>query len=90
MEVDGFEAKTNLFLSWLSQMGVIMSAKAALVDLRTGARGRGVGEFCFYERVLLGSSNSCPSVLPSIICYYSACNENRQLLMLISGNRKFR
>jgi SET domain-containing protein 6 len=43
MEVDNFEMKANVFLSWLSEIGVVMSPKMALVDLSDG-RGRGVGE----------------------------------------------
>jgi hypothetical protein len=34
MEVDDFEAKTNAFVSWLSNVGVIMNLKMGLVDLR--------------------------------------------------------
>jgi SET domain-containing protein 6 len=45
MEVDNFEVKTKVFLSWLSKMGVRMNPKMALVDLRKQGRGRGVGEF---------------------------------------------
>jgi SET domain-containing protein 6 len=45
MEVDDFNTKTSLFLSWLSNMGVSMSPKIALVDLRSSGRGRAVGEF---------------------------------------------
>jgi N-lysine methyltransferase SETD6 len=44
MEVDDFETKTNVFLSWLSNMGVVINPKIALVDLRSSGRGRGVGE----------------------------------------------
>ncbi|PMD28317.1 SET domain-containing protein [Hyaloscypha hepaticicola] len=42
MEVDDFNTKTSLFLSWLSNMGVSMSPKIALVDLRSSGRGRAV------------------------------------------------
>jgi len=45
MDSDDFETKTTIFLSWLSQMGISMSTKAALVDMRAAGRGRGVGEF---------------------------------------------
>lgn len=44
MEVDDFEAKTSLFLSWLRENGIVMSEKMALVDLRSSDRGRGAGE----------------------------------------------
>jgi len=45
MEADGFLARTEAFVSWLSKVGVVMSPKMALVDLRTEGRGRGVSEF---------------------------------------------
>jgi len=45
MEVGAFQTKTNLFLPWLSNMGVSMNPKIALVDLRSSGRGRAVGEF---------------------------------------------
>ncbi len=44
MEVDDFEAKTEVFLSWLSQMGVKINPKMALVDMRSSGRGRGASK----------------------------------------------
>jgi SET domain-containing protein 6 len=41
MEADNFEAKTQAFLSWLSQVGVVINPKMALVDMRSTGRGRG-------------------------------------------------
>lgn len=43
METDDFENQTAAFLSWLSGIGVKISPKAQLVDLRLDGRGRGVG-----------------------------------------------
>lgn len=45
METDDFENQTAAFLSWLSGIGVKISPKAQLVDLRLDGRGRGVGVF---------------------------------------------
>ena len=50
MEVDdNFGAVTAAFLSWLSEMGVRVNPKMALVDLRSEGRGRGVGEFSSFH-----------------------------------------
>ena len=42
---DDFGATTAAFLSWLSEMGIRVNPKTALVDLRSDGRGRGVGQF---------------------------------------------
>jgi hypothetical protein len=42
MEPDDFQTQTNAFLQWLSKIGVRMSPKMELVDLRSECRGRGV------------------------------------------------
>jgi hypothetical protein len=42
MEPDDFQTQTNAFLQWLSNIGVRMSPKMELVDLRSECRGRGV------------------------------------------------
>jgi hypothetical protein len=44
MEVDEFEATTQAFLSWLSQMGVVINPSMALVDMRSEGRGRGASK----------------------------------------------
>ncbi|KAG9232450.1 putative ribosomal N-lysine methyltransferase 4 [Amylocarpus encephaloides] len=42
MEIDDFQATTEAFLSWLSEVGVRINAKMVLKDLRSEGRGRGV------------------------------------------------
>ncbi|RFU35880.1 hypothetical protein B7463_g426, partial [Scytalidium lignicola] len=42
MENDGFEAESRRFLSWLREIGVRISPKVRLVDLRSMGRGRGL------------------------------------------------
>ncbi|KAG4429649.1 hypothetical protein IFR05_014870 [Cadophora sp. M221] len=37
-----FDSKTNTFMEWLSNIGVVLNPKVALVDLRSAGRGRGV------------------------------------------------
>jgi hypothetical protein len=44
MEDTDFAAKTSAFLSWLVEIGVHMSPKMELCDLRGEGRGRGVGK----------------------------------------------
>lgn len=40
---DQFESKTETFLKWLDHVGVQISAKAELTDLRADGRGRALG-----------------------------------------------
>ncbi|KAH7321450.1 putative ribosomal N-lysine methyltransferase 4 [Rhexocercosporidium sp. MPI-PUGE-AT-0058] len=42
MDGDDFDSKTDAFLAWLANIGVVMSPKVALVDLRSDGRGRGL------------------------------------------------
>ncbi|KAI6709134.1 hypothetical protein PZA11_002752 [Diplocarpon coronariae] len=42
MEIDDFGQKTEVFLAWLTDIGVVINPKVALVDLRSVCRGRGV------------------------------------------------
>jgi hypothetical protein len=44
LEDEGFEAKTDAFLSWLMEVGVRINPKCQLVDLRNSGRRRGVGK----------------------------------------------
>jgi hypothetical protein len=67
MEVDDFNTKTSLFLSWLSNMGVSMNPKIALVDLRFSGRGRAVGEFLIQG--LIGEHLGCTSRMPIFISW---------------------
>lgn len=46
---DGFEAVTQKFLEWLPTMGITMSPKMQIADLRSEGRGRGVGKFPLYD-----------------------------------------
>lgn len=43
MEADDFEKTTQVFLSWLEKMGIVMSPSMVLKDLRSEKRGRGAG-----------------------------------------------
>ena len=45
MASDDFETVTNTFLEWCNRVGIRISPKAALVDLRGEGRGRGLGKF---------------------------------------------
>lgn len=78
MEVDDFNTKTSLFLSWLSNMGVSMSPKIALVDLRSSGRGRAVGEFLI--QVLTGNIWAvllkCPFIFRGVI--YLSCQVHHE------------
>lgn len=78
MEVDDFHTKTSLFLSWLSNMGVSMSPKIALVDLGSSGRGRAVGEFLI--QVLAGNIWAvlleCPFLLFGVI--YLSCQVHHE------------
>ena len=69
MEVGAFQTKTTLFLPWLSNMGVSMNPKIALVDLRSSGRGRAVGEFLIQG--LTGNTWAvlleCPFLFPVVI-----------------------
>lgn len=40
---DQFDSKTETFLKWLNHVGVQISAKAELTDLRADGRGRALG-----------------------------------------------
>ncbi|PBP20546.1 hypothetical protein BUE80_DR008649 [Diplocarpon rosae] len=42
MVLDDFGQKTETFLAWLMDIGVVINPKVALVDLRSAGRGRGV------------------------------------------------
>ncbi|KAK2628603.1 hypothetical protein QTJ16_001706 [Diplocarpon rosae] len=42
MALDDFRQKTETFLAWLMDIGVVINPKVALVDLRLAGRGRGV------------------------------------------------
>lgn len=57
MEVDDFQSSTEAFLSWLSAIGVRMSPKMALKDLRSESRGRGVGKSSSFVFNTLPSHN---------------------------------
>ena len=48
MEADNFQTTTEVFLSWLAKMGIQISPKIAVADLRTSGKNRGVGEFPLY------------------------------------------
>lgn len=53
---DQFGKNTEAFLEWLNRIGVKLSPKAALADLREGGRGRALGKcpplpFCKYTAV---------------------------------------
>ncbi|PSS10632.1 hypothetical protein M430DRAFT_30540 [Amorphotheca resinae ATCC 22711] len=50
MEVDDFQSSTEAFLSWQSAIGVWMSPKMALKDLRSESRGRGVVAIADFEQ----------------------------------------
>lgn len=45
MEDATFESKTTAFITWLAEVGVKISPKMELMDLRQDGRGRGVGKF---------------------------------------------
>lgn len=45
MDGDDFNSKTDAFMAWLSNTGVVLNPKVALVDLRSVGRGRGVGQY---------------------------------------------
>lgn len=42
---DDFQKNTEVFLNWLSEVGVKISPKAALADLRADGRGRALSMF---------------------------------------------
>ncbi|CZR58914.1 related to RMS1-regulatory protein [Phialocephala subalpina] len=42
MEADNFQTTTEVFLSWLAKMGIQISPKIAVADLRTSGKNRGV------------------------------------------------
>ncbi|KAF8859575.1 SET domain-containing protein [Acephala macrosclerotiorum] len=42
METDNFQATTEEFLSWLPRMGIQISPKIAVVDMRLGGKNRGI------------------------------------------------
>jgi SET domain-containing protein 6 len=60
---DDFEKRTISFLAWLNQIGVKMSPKMALVDLRTVGRGRGVSEYFTSLYLSLSSENDLLGLL---------------------------
>ena len=66
MASDDFEARTTAFLSWLSKIGVSMSPKMELRDLRSEGRGRGASKFlplkfsCLASGLIFLSHHSCP------------------------------
>ena len=62
MENDDFQKVTVQFLTWLSEVGVQMSPKMELVDLRMEGRGRGVGKYCVTS---WGQLTGCLWILPS-------------------------
>jgi uncharacterized protein (DUF1697 family) len=43
--MDEFGRRTEAYVAWLNGIGITMSQKVQIADLRTLARGRGVGEF---------------------------------------------
>jgi hypothetical protein len=45
MASDDFYTATKRFLEWCNQIGIRISPKVALVDLRAEGRGRGLGKF---------------------------------------------
>jgi hypothetical protein len=65
MAVDDFQIKTDAFLSWLSQMGIRMSPKMELKDLRSESRGRGVG-----KSVVLVLEHAAPTTVMEL-CHLS-------------------
>ncbi|KAL2067851.1 hypothetical protein VTL71DRAFT_15949 [Oculimacula yallundae] len=42
MDGDDFQSKTDAFLAWLEDIGVVINPKVAMVDLRSAGKGRGV------------------------------------------------
>lgn len=48
METDDFEAKTQGFLSWLSEIGVQRNPKMVLESMQDGLGGRRVGKTSFF------------------------------------------
>lgn len=44
-DLAGFEQATSDYLTWLTNIGVSINPKMALVDLRHEGRGRGVCKF---------------------------------------------
>jgi SET domain-containing protein 6 len=56
VDMADFKTTTTTFLAWLSQMGIQVNPKMALVDLRAENKGRGVGEY----PIILQVSNCVP------------------------------
>lgn len=48
MENDDFAATTTSFLAWLSQVGIQISPKIAVEDMRESGKNRGIGELPFH------------------------------------------
>jgi hypothetical protein len=76
METDQFEEITAAFLSWLSEVGVSISPKMQLVDLRSEGRGRGVSKSIFIAVVLPIQNLVNTSKFENLFSWPSTCADN--------------
>jgi SET domain-containing protein 6 len=66
---DDFEVATQKFLEWLPTMGITMSPKMQIADLRSEGRGRGVSKFPLYDAYCLALWQMMHCGSSCLLCY---------------------